>query len=83
MLENAAIEVGPSRRWRALGVLLIAALAIAPAAAPTHRPVSLARHTCSMSTGSERPHRAIRTRADGVNPRYLQRDLHRDAVHAR
>ena len=89
MLDNVAIEVGPSRFARAFVVLLAAALAITPAAAPsrsassTATPARLTHRTCWMSPGDVRPEPSIRTRAAGLNPRYLQRDLGRDVMHAR
>lgn len=85
MLENLAIEAGPSRFARALGVLIIGALAITPAAMlPAPAPSVALRGACTISpVRPHTPHTTIRTRAAGVNPRFLQRDLDRTAVPAR
>lgn len=81
MLDNLAIEAGPSRFARALGVLIVGALAITPDAMLPEPPPSLAkRGACTMSPAPDRSQATIRRRTTGVNPRYLQRDLDRPAV---
>jgi hypothetical protein len=81
MLDPLAIETTPSRFARALGVVLVGALAIMPAVTPSG-PVA-SRHPCELSRATERPRAEIRTRSHELNPRYLQRELGHRAAPAR
>jgi hypothetical protein len=81
MLDRLAIEVGPSRFARALGAVLVGALAIMPAVTP--EPPVASKHPCELSRATVRPRAEIRTRAHELNPRYLQRELGPRAAPAR
>jgi hypothetical protein len=75
MQDFLAIEVEPSRAARALGLLLIGALAIAPAVVRTGSSPRLASDTaCELTRTTVRPRASIQTRTHALNPRYLQRE---------
>lgn len=86
MVDNTAIEVGPSRFTRAVGVLIAGALAITPAAEPAHERARVTlggQAACAASIETVRPRASIRRRAEGVNARYLPREFSHAAAPAR
>jgi hypothetical protein len=86
MLDPAVIDAGPSRFSRALGVLIVGALAvaIAPSTLVPDPPRSVAKQTaCEFHRERVRARASIETRAPGVSPRYLQRELGHGAALAR
>jgi hypothetical protein len=86
MLDPAVIVAGPSRMSRALGVLLAGALAIAvapTALVPAPPPSVVKQASCEILRERVRGPAVIETRAPGLNPRYLRRDIGRGARPAR